>query len=272
MSYKVQSHSLADQVANLADVYSSVEVVPLAKAEIRRQARKGLTENEGTSATAVASLVDLYVDYFGAQTVTPDPRTSTTRVGWWKEQNSSYVDKTLKHAFRRAWSRRSVRPRLAGEGGRIIRGRSSPENPLSYGLETTLGAGGEIACILTVRPVYANGADPTGWSGTITQSQYQESTGVVITSGFDGSAYPTTSPFMEFEIEVPESAFTTTDSSGVETSNSSIVLKFTLNMFGADRPHDLTGADLVDVGGSVPEYKRDLFVEVPYENLLTLLP
>lgn len=263
MSYKVQKNSLADQVANLADVYSSVEVVPLAKAEIRRQARKGLPEKEGTVVQTVTSLVDLYVDYFGAQTITPDPRDGSTRVGWWKEGFSAYSDKSLKHAFREAWSRRLVRPQLDDEGTRSIRGRSAPQNPSFYSLSTTVGGGGEIIGTLQIIPVYADGVRPTGWSGTLTQGTYQASRGVSITTGFVGSSYPTSSHIMKFGIEVQPSAFVTTDSAGNVTSNDSITLKFTLNMFATDRPHDALGADVADVLGSVPEYKRDIFIEVP---------
>ena len=262
MSYKAQKNSLADQVANLADVYSSVEVVPLAKAEIRRQARKGLPEKEGTVVQTVTSLVDLYVDYFGAQTVTPDPRSGSTRAGWWREGYSPYSDKTLKHAFREAWSRRAVRPQLSDEGTRTIRGRSAPESPSSYTLATTAHPT-HIQCELSITPVYKDGTYPTGWVGEISQSAFQKSMGVDITDGLDGSGYPALSPTMLFEFVVSLSAFETTDSSGAVTSNSSITLKFTLNMFGVDRPHDALGADVGDVGGSVPEYKRDIFIEVP---------
>lgn len=262
MSYKVQKNSLADQVANLADVYSSVEVVPTAKAEIRRQARKGLPDKEGTVVQTVTSLVDLYVDYFGAQTVTPDPRSGSTRAGWWREGYSPYSSKTLKHAFREAWSRRAVRPQLSDEGTRTIRGRSAPESPSSYTLTTTAHPT-HIQCELSVTPVYKDGTYPTGWAGGISQSAFQESMGVGITAGVDGSGYPALSPTMLFEFGVPLSAFDTTDSSGAVTSNSAITLKFTLNLSGADRPHDGTGGDLVDVGGSIPEYKQDLFVEIP---------
>lgn len=263
MSYKVQKNSLAEQVANLADVYSSVEVVPTAKAAIRRQARKGLPEKEGTVVETVASLVDLYADYFGAQTITPDPRDSSTRVGWWREDFGAYSDKALKHSFRTAWSRRLVRPQLDDEVTRTIRGRSAPQDPSSYSLSTSVGSSGEIIGSLTVVPVYADGSQPTGWSGSLTQSTYQASKGVSITIGVAASSYPATSHIMKFGIEVQPSAFVTTDSAGVETDNDSIMLKFTLNMFGVDRPHDALGADLADVGGSVPEYKQDLFVEVP---------
>lgn len=263
MSYKVQKNSLAEQVANLADVYSSVEVVPLAKAEIRRQARKGLPEKEGTVVQTVTSLVDLYADYFGAKTLTPDPRDGSTRVGWWKEGFSAYGDKSLKHAFRKAWSRRLVRPQLDDEGIRRIRGRSAPQDPSFYSLSTAVGGGGEIIGTLQIIPVYADGVRPTGWSGTLTQGTYQASRGVSITAGSVSSSYPASSHIMEFGIEVQPSAFVTTDSAGVDTSNDSITLKFTLNMFGVDRPHDALGADVADVGGSVPEYKRDIFIEVP---------
>jgi hypothetical protein len=188
MSYKVMSHSLADQAANLADVYSRVAIVPLAKADILRQARMGLTETEGLSATDTASLVDGFILY---------------RYGWWDDVPVPVVEKTLKQAFKQAWAQRKVRPvqfgsrtttsspiyledlpapgvtgeTPRGDGlGILVTGRSS-SIPLVHYHSITLSqtvAPGPLQVSFSVTPVFPDGKRPYKIGGEIRQSLAQE--------------------------------------------------------------------------------------------------
>lgn len=263
MSYKTQSHSLAEQINNLADVYSQVEVVPLAKAEIRRQARKGLPVTEGTDATTVVEVVDACAGVFGAQTVTPDPRSGSTRVGWWKDQPSSYSGRTLKHAFREAWARRKIRPQMSDEPTRIIRGRSSSEQVFSHTLSVSQASSDPriVSCTLTITPVYADGSAPASFSGELVQSQFQQdSFGVDLTTSASYSGYPAASSDLVFEFEVnPTAAGLLDDSFDITTD--SLALKFSLKIYSVEPAKDVLGAEKLSLG-SISTYQDNIFVVV----------
>lgn len=154
MSYKVKNKSLAEQIDNLADVYSRVETLPLARSAIRKQAREGLLVPEGSSAVEVAGLVDSVVGVFGEPTTRLDPRTSSTTVGWWK-QPATYLNKGLKQAFRLAHARRSLK--------------------LTPTLSVNQPFAGEAAFFhIDSELFYADGKSVVGsWQASITQSIWQ---------------------------------------------------------------------------------------------------
>ena len=265
-SYKVYSHSLAEQAANLADVYSSIPAVPLAKAEIRRQARKGIRiESEGIQALTVMSLVDGYLEYFGAQTITADPRSGATRVGWWKEDSD-----LLKGAFRTAWARRKTRPVLSDESSRVIRGRSSTDSPLPYSFSVYQDSPGyPINGTLTVEIAYADGSSPPLWSSALTQSSFQEDEmGVSIdvanaSDGTDPSSYPAATSSMEFTFTLsPTSSSVVPSDFFLDTATTPINLAFDLSLFASAKAVDEYGSPLEDVGRSISRSSQTIYVEI----------
>ena len=271
MSYKVQSHSLSEQAANLADVYSSVKQVPLAKAQIRRQARKGLPKTESVAASAVMDIVDTQAEYFGAQTVTPDPRTGSTRVGWWKEGYSPFFSKRLKNAVREAWGQRSLRLQKSDETTRTIKGRSSSDSPSSYELTATQTsfAGGlvsDISCVLKVTPVFSDGEYPSAWQGDLSQDSFQTgSHGVTLTSASDSETFPASTTEMTFTFTVSLSDATALPDNLLLVSaggTGSFTLKFSLSISAEERPKGITGAPLSGSPTSTSTQKIDLFVDV----------
>lgn len=246
-SYKVMTHSLAEQSANLADVFSAVPVLPLAKAKIRKQAREGLPTHPGLSAVTVASLVDGFILY---------------RYGWWAEDYALPQNKTLRHAFRESWSRRKARPQLSDEVSRTIRGRSATIPVTDYSNLAVADSGSFLTVTFDVTPVYADGSYPTGYVATMEQSSTQEALlGVEITSvdTLNSFGYPSTSKniaceaLVRFSDEVPMS------------SGETLQLFFDLQLIAVDRPHDEYGNDLTDVGVSVVgcNYSIQIPVAVP---------
>ncbi len=243
-SYKVMTHSLAEQSANLADVFSAVPVLPLAKAKIRKQAREGLPTHPGLSATTVASLVDGFILY---------------RYGWWGASYAAPAEKILKHSFREAWARRKARPQLSDETSRTIRGRSSTIPVTDYSNLAVVDSGSFLTVSFDVAPVYADGSYPTGYVATMEQSDSQEALlGVEITSvdTLNSFGYPATTQaisceaLVRFSDEVPMS------------SGETLQLFFDLQLIAVDRPHDEYGNDLADVGGSVVGCKYSIQIPV----------
>lgn len=261
MSYKTQSHSLAEQVTNLADVYSSVEEVPLAKAEIRRDARVvGRTTSEGTAAVEVAKVVDAYTDYFGAATVEPDPRTGSPKTGWWNQGYSSFGLKSLKHAVKTAWSRRSIRLKTADEDTRTIRGRSSSQEPVVAEV-TSVVAGrppfinGYLATI-EFTPVYEDGSSISSGDVIITQSSAQESRGcelVYVSSAVPVIFAPVAEP-VSFQVFLPGTLLS--DTSG------DIGLIFSIDVSGVEKAFTERAVLTSGALGSFTQNKMDIYVQV----------
>ena len=229
-SYKVMTHSLAEQTANLANVFSAVPVLPLAKARIRKQAREGLPVHPGMSAATVASLVDGFILY---------------RYGWWGEDYAHPSEKTLRHAFREAWTRRKLRPRYSDEATRTIKGRSSTIAVLPYAGLTMTAASSSSPLVVSfdIEPVYANGKGPTGYTASLSQSSFQENVlGVTITAPNFVSAYKAADSKVTFELSIAVSDYL--------PEGGTTQLFFDLTLGGVDRPHDEIGNDLAEVEGS----------------------
>lgn len=243
-SYKVMTHSLAEQSANLADVFSAVPVLPLAKAKIRKQAREGLPTHPGLSATTVASLVDGFILY---------------RYGWWGASYTAPAEKILKHSFREAWARRKARPQLSDEVSRTIKGRSATIPVTDYTDLQVSESGGVVALFFNVVPVYADGSYPAGYVATMEQSASQEAllgVQIIPVDTLNSFVYPATAKeiacaaLVRFSPEVPM------------VSGETLQLFFDLTLIGVERPHDEYGNHLADVGGSVVGCKYSIQIPV----------
>ena len=167
-AYHVSSHSLSEQVANLADVYSTIPILPVAKAKILREARTGQPSVEGTDVVSVSKLVDGFISY---------------RYGWW----GSAVDNTLKKSIQTAWRRRKLRFKMDDESTRTISGRNSNSTalPWSGGTLTSVSAGGTVQIVghFVLTPVFADGTSPDILTlGSISQDGFQSSMGVSIST------------------------------------------------------------------------------------------
>jgi hypothetical protein len=237
------THSLAEQSANLADVFSAVPVLPLAKAKIRKQAREGLPAHPGMSAVTIAALVDGFILY---------------RYGWWAEDYSLPQDKILRHTFRESWSRRKTRPQYSDEVARTIKGRSSTTAVTPYTNLYIVNGGsgsGSVYVVFDITPVYADGSHPTEYIATMEQSASQAALlGSSIISPLPSSgAFSSTKFTCEVSITAGEIPMETGDTTQ---------LFFDLFLTGVDRPHDGDGNDLEDVEGSVVRCKYALQIPV----------
>lgn len=256
-SYRVVSTSLAEQSANLADVYSSVQVLPLAKAKIKRQARMGLVSSVGVDVLSLAKLVDGFILY---------------RYDWWSEEVTSYPSKTLRHAYRTAWNRRKLRPQLADETSRTIRGRSSSSTlPLAYSVVSysrsyAPGLGStpdynRIEVMVEVTPVYADGKEPTSTQVTFSQTSAQETLlgCSVLTSTTTGSPSVNLSFVVDF---LAATADIVPDDYDPATATIPVVLEFAMTMTAAEQAVDTAGVAVSGSDGSSSEGKYALLIDV----------
>jgi len=238
-SYKVMTHSLAEQSANLADVFSAVPVLPLAKAKIRKQAREGLPVHPGMSVPTIASLVDGFILY---------------RYGWWGSTSEVFSEKLLRQSFRESWNQRKVRLAYVGEGGPPadpIRGRSSTEPfPVIYYRDLTVTeSGGKLTLYFEVVPVYADGAYPTAYVAVMRQTASQENLlGADITSldSLNPFVYPASAKEISCEVMVRFS-----DDVPMPNSGETFPMFFDFDIYAVERPHNDSGNDQADVGDSV---------------------
>lgn len=189
MSYLVVSHSLAEQAANIADVYESVERVPLARAEILRNARFGKPAVEGIVAAEIAELVDGFI---------------LLRYDWWGAPLNPAPSKTLKDALKISWSRRKVRTKFTGEDLRTIAGRSSSIPVYPYdALTLTYYEASELWVLeIDVTVVYPGNTAPQVATIAMTQTDVQEEVAgcdivspsvispVTMVATLDGSIWP----------------------------------------------------------------------------------
>lgn len=243
-SYKVMTHSLAEQSANLADVFSAVPVLPLAKAKIRKQAREGLPVHPGMSVPTIASLVDGFILY---------------RYGWWGSTSEVFSEKLLRGSFRESWNQRKVRLKYVGEGEPTadpIRGRSSTEPfPVIPYHDLTITTGGGsgtntwLEMSFEVIPVYADGEYPTAYVAAMRQSASQENLlGAEITSldSLNWFGYPSSAKEISCEVLVRFS-----DDVPMPSSGETFSMFFDFDIYAVERPHNDSGNDQTDVGGPV---------------------
>lgn len=143
MSYHVISYSLAEQTANLADVFSTIKVLPIAKTAILMEARHERAEVDGFDVPTIASLVDGFILY---------------RYAWWNSLDAN----TFKKAAHIAWRRRKLRLKMSDEAGRTISGKNSNSSAVAWtngSLNQEL-AGYPVTVAFTLEPVFADGSIP----------------------------------------------------------------------------------------------------------------
>lgn len=256
-SYRVVSTSLAEQSANLADVYSSVQVLPLAKAKIKRQARLGLVGPVGVDALSLAKLVDGFILY---------------RYDWWAEELTSYPSKTLRNAYRTAWNRRKLRPQLADETTRTITGRSSSSTlPLAYSVVSytrvfTAGFGptpidNRIEATIRITPVYADGGAISSVQAAYSQTTAQQT--LLGCSLSSTTATGTSSVDLSFTVNfLTATASIIPETYDPATSNIPISLEFSVTTTTTEDPTTSTGVALSGSDGSTTEGKFSIRVDV----------
>jgi hypothetical protein len=148
MTWHLQTTTLAEQITNLADVYSLVEVLPIARDEILRNARLGTRPTvESLDIPSLMYLTDAFIQY---------------RYEWWGSPDPNSVGE----AVFTAWHRRKVRLRAVAEITRVLSGHSSSENYTEkiwnedWPYATPIAGGGPYDGGLDVYVVYADGSTP----------------------------------------------------------------------------------------------------------------
>lgn len=240
-SYKIYTHSLADQAANLADVYSSVPAVPIAKEAIKRQARKGLVSREGIQVPVLASLVDGYLLYRD----------------WWVDEPTAFNDRTLKNVFRDSLGRRGMRLQKSDEPSRAIEGRPTlVDSPTTYEITSdkeNYPSDGIRTVVIKVTPVYADGSYPYEFSADLTQSLDQEVLfGIEILDGagtISGNSVSYT--------------FTVDPDSGSTGARDIQSLNFTLTMQANEVALDDYGNEILTLPGSISTGTEAITVSLP---------